>query len=247
MNVWLSPNREFLVNFCVPDRPISPKKEMVWIFEIPSSHFLFTKLDTQKTRAPWATIVLTANFSAATGDKITVSMSSTNAWSFTLFESPELRMSQKAWMFLFPASLFPWLTNQLAQDECVCMIMWRLVFLPCSGAHPLRRQPLTVCLCNQVFFVLLLYCVGGRASCLQLLFPLNAAASFPPSIPRLGTLTLRVLMTPSLPTMGGLGHAMGLADKVGICVCRLHPPNDRRLCLLPTCRQCRPDTLVKFS
>ena len=52
MNVWLSPNREFLVNFCVPDRPISPKKEMVWIFEIPSSHFLFTKLDTQKTRAP---------------------------------------------------------------------------------------------------------------------------------------------------------------------------------------------------
>ena len=28
---------------------------------------------------------------------------------------------------------------------------------------------------------------------------------------------------------------LGLAGNVGICVCRLHLPNDRHLCLLPTC------------
>ncbi len=38
-----------------------------------------------------------------------------------------------------------------------------------------------------------------------------------------------------------------LADKVGICVSPLHPPNDRHLCLLPTCRQCRPNTPASFS
>ena len=37
-----------------------------------------------------------------------------------------------------------------------------------------------------------------------------------------------------------------LADNVGICVCRLHPPNDRHLCLSPTCRQCRADRSATF-
>ena len=36
-------------------------------------------------------------------------------------------------------------------------------------------------------------------------------------------------------------HMKVLADNVGICVCRLHPPNNRHLCLLPTCRQCWAD------
>ncbi len=39
---------------------------------------------------------------------------------------------------------------------------------------------------------------------------------------------------------------MGLAGNVRICVCWLHPPNDRHLCLLPTCRKCRPDTSATF-
>ena len=38
-----------------------------------------------------------------------------------------------------------------------------------------------------------------------------------------------------------------LAGNVGICVCRLHPPNGRHLCLLLTCRQSRPNTLATFS
>jgi hypothetical protein len=37
-----------------------------------------------------------------------------------------------------------------------------------------------------------------------------------------------------------------LADNVGICVCRLHPPNDRHLCLSPTCRQCQADRSATF-
>jgi hypothetical protein len=68
MNVWLSRDREFLVDFCIPDRLNSHHRGNVFAFEIPNSHFLFTKFDTQRTRAPWATSVLTANFSAATGD-----------------------------------------------------------------------------------------------------------------------------------------------------------------------------------
>jgi hypothetical protein len=39
---------------------------------------------------------------------------------------------------------------------------------------------------------------------------------------------------------------LGLAGNVGICVCRLHHPNDRHFCLLPTCRECWPDTLATF-
>ena len=38
----------------------------------------------------------------------------------------------------------------------------------------------------------------------------------------------------------------GLADNVGICVCRLHPPNDRHLCLSPTCGQCRAGRSATF-
>jgi hypothetical protein len=30
-------------------------------------------------------------------------------------------------------------------------------------------------------------------------------------------------------------HISGLAGNVGICVCRLHPSNDRHFCLSPTC------------
>ena len=39
-----------------------------------------------------------------------------------------------------------------------------------------------------------------------------------------------------------------LAGNVGICVCRLHPPNakDRHLYLSQTCRKCRPNTLKTF-
>ncbi len=37
-----------------------------------------------------------------------------------------------------------------------------------------------------------------------------------------------------------------LADNVGICVCRLHPLNDRHLCLSPTCRQCRANRSATF-
>ncbi len=37
-----------------------------------------------------------------------------------------------------------------------------------------------------------------------------------------------------------------LAGNVGICVCRLHPSNDRHFCLSPACRQCRPDTSATF-
>ncbi len=38
-------------------------------------------------------------------------------------------------------------------------------------------------------------------------------------------------------------HRLGstLAGNVGICVCRLHPPNDRHLCLSPTCRDMSAD------
>ncbi len=56
--------------------------------------------------------------------KITVSISSTNAYSFALFESPELKMSLKAWRFLFPASLLLLSMNQSAQDECICMFIF---------------------------------------------------------------------------------------------------------------------------
>ncbi len=46
---------------------------------------------------------------------------------------------------------------------------------------------------------------------------------------------------------GGGGDAItSLAGNVGIFVCRLHPSNDRHFCLLPTCRQCRPDTSATF-
>ena len=41
-------------------------------------------------------------------------------------------------------------------------------------------------------------------------------------------------------------HAVHLAGNVGICVCRLHPPNERHLCLLPICPQCQPNTLATF-
>ena len=37
-----------------------------------------------------------------------------------------------------------------------------------------------------------------------------------------------------------------LAGNVGICVCRLHPPKNRHLCLSPTCQECRPDTSATF-
>ncbi len=55
--------------------------------------------------------------------KITVSISLTNARSFASFESPELRMLLNASRFMFPASLLAWLINQLAQVECICMII----------------------------------------------------------------------------------------------------------------------------
>jgi hypothetical protein len=56
--------------------------------------------------------------------KITVLISLTNACSFALFESPELKMSLKAWRFLFPASLLLLLINQSAQEECICMFIF---------------------------------------------------------------------------------------------------------------------------
>ncbi len=39
---------------------------------------------------------------------------------------------------------------------------------------------------------------------------------------------------------------MDPTGNVGICVCRLHPPNDRHLCLSPTCQKCRPDKSATF-
>ncbi len=41
-------------------------------------------------------------------------------------------------------------------------------------------------------------------------------------------------------------YLIPLAGNVGICVCWLHPSNDRHFCLLPACWQCRPDTSVTF-
>ena len=49
-----------------------------------------------------------------------------------------------------------------------------------------------------------------------------------------------------MPGLSFSNKLISLAGNVGIFVCRLHPPNDRHLCLLPTCRQCRPNTLVTF-
>ncbi len=60
--------------------------------------------------------------------KITVSISLTNARSFALFESPELKMSLKAWRFLFPASLLSLWINQSAPEERVCMFIFVYVF-----------------------------------------------------------------------------------------------------------------------
>ncbi len=37
-----------------------------------------------------------------------------------------------------------------------------------------------------------------------------------------------------------------LAGNVGKCVCRLHPSNDRHVCLSLTCQKCRPDTSATF-
>jgi len=37
-----------------------------------------------------------------------------------------------------------------------------------------------------------------------------------------------------------------LAGNVGICVCRLHPPNDRHLCLSTTCRDMSADRSATF-
>ncbi len=43
-----------------------------------------------------------------------------------------------------------------------------------------------------------------------------------------------------------IAKGIPLAGNVGICVCRLHPPNDRHLCLSPTCRLCRADRSATF-
>jgi hypothetical protein len=37
-----------------------------------------------------------------------------------------------------------------------------------------------------------------------------------------------------------------LAGNVGICVCRLHHPNNRHFCLSPTCHECQPNTSATF-
>jgi hypothetical protein len=37
-----------------------------------------------------------------------------------------------------------------------------------------------------------------------------------------------------------------LAGNVRTCVCRLLPPNNRHLCLSPTCQECWPDTSATF-
>ena len=47
---------------------------------MPNSHFLFTKFDTQRMQAPWATIVLTANFSAATCKAVAKCRDWTQIW-----------------------------------------------------------------------------------------------------------------------------------------------------------------------
>ncbi len=54
--------------------------------------------------------------------KITVSISSTRSCNLALFQTSALRMSLKAWRFLFPASLLKWLVNQSAKVGCVCMV-----------------------------------------------------------------------------------------------------------------------------
>ncbi len=75
--------------------------------------------------------------------KITVSISSTNACSFALFESPELKMSLKAWRFLFTASLLLLLIHQSAQEECVCMLIFVYVLeLLSNWLHGLVACPM---------------------------------------------------------------------------------------------------------
>jgi hypothetical protein len=45
---------------------------------------------------------------------------------------------------------------------------------------------------------------------------------------------------------GGVMVTPVLPGNVRICVCWLHPSNNRHLCLLPTCQKCRPDTSATF-
>ncbi len=59
-------------------------------------------------------------------------------------------------------------------------------------------------------------------------------------------------MSPTFPTMKASmkastkANTKALAGNVGICVCPLHPSNNRHFCLLPTCRQCWPDMSATF-
>ena len=62
---------------------------------------------------------------------------------------------------------------------------------------------------------------GGNGSPLSL----TATTSTPPCVTRPPPTSHLMLIV-----------ASPLAGNVGICVCRLHPPNDRHLCLSPTCR-----------
>ncbi len=55
---------------------------------------------------------------------------------------------------------------------------------------------------------------------------------------------LRILVALSLPCSR---IAVALAGDVGICVCRLHPSNDRHFCLSPTCQKCHLATSATFS
>jgi hypothetical protein len=55
------------------------------------------------------------------------------------------------------------------------------------------------------------------------------------------------MTVPIDPVILNLDEALvNLADKVGICVCPLHPPNTRHLCLSPTCQQCRAERSATF-
>ena len=60
-----------------------------------------------------------------------------------------------------------------------------------------------------MFFVCLWYWMGGSATRLRSLLRLNATAFLPSGIRRLSALTLKVSMSPSSNTMGGLGQVMG--------------------------------------
>ena len=68
------------------------------------------------------------------------------------------------------------------------IVMWRRDLQALMAVPLLSRQPLSVCLHDRAFFVLLWYCVGGSATRLQSLLPLNATAFLPSSVRHLGAL-----------------------------------------------------------